>query len=1640
MDTDHAGTHAPDPEEAMDSSMAETGRDHERDKDDAQSLLKAITGDGDGPASSSPPPAPTPAEVANALKARAAELATTSTSTSTSTEKPKEDQKVVGFCFTCFNGFPGGRAFLMSLEIGVPILVVAGIVALIVCCTTSSSEGDDITESSSRSRSKNRAGHGTEEDNFNYAMSGQPGQQSIWRAGVRGAPQQQLQRSYSGGGRGRAGQKGAGSRAAADQWNAQFQQAAKYKAEELLMNIIAELAEGDASALDAEQPGPGLGGGGDANFVEVQEDWRRGPGHGRNNRPPVLTGIVAASTSDASSAVPRPNSPEGPSTGVPSSSTDSETDSSPTPTSPPLPGPPDPVPCVYSTGERWDEVTKCPPCGVNKTGQHKRYLDSGDEKNCKHDLVTFDCTIVKGTPPCDCELSSTEYEYVEDDPNVPQCPDCGDPATAIGYKRQKVLQREDPGGKCAPERKIFLCASEKNMQRCKDPNEGACKLSATEFDYPQRCPLCGVNATRKRRKKVLDHGDGTRPCDNPLEPFDCATSPEFKTPPCDCKLRNEGDGKDWEVLTPCPSCGWNSTAKKILMKVVLQDEDPGGKCIRPGRTKPCRNLPPCDCELWEPDEDGSGGLLFETVKKCPPCGPKSVTGTWRKWVKKDAEPGGACENPERPLTCSHLQPCAEPSKNDTRKNTTPTDVQGVCLRCGEDKLSGGKNCLLALEIGLGAVVLILVALLVYFTCGSCCSADGGSVPLDYRQDGPQTPARQQMQGGQLLPGEHNNVVTGGGHGAQYAQAQYNYNHNQQVQFQVQDIVPGGPAEPRNALAAGRARSESPRGTERSRGTAGADQWRSEPEPSHGHGARSGIGFGAFIKQFGQVPPPPAALRPPAAQSKLVSVPRPPAPAMPGTVEAIIQDSVREFCHEERYLYRPWCLLIEVAPRTMETNLFGVTCCDYAFGTHRSCTPQTLGRYQQQGVHSTTRQQAPLFIVHDIHADIEFGLDRIFPNFDLVPPEVGNILQENPQLPGIDIRRTFFGGRQFLSNAISPPTVSLQEPRQGRVRRTHSCDEIASFTSAKACATWLVDCRRLNGCWDARVVDLTTNDMQIYDFHRVDHCVSPLEFRNRTKERAVELLELIEATRDVTEFFQILRRQPWYKSLPESAVILVPCPPDSKPALKIAPAVLDAHVLQPRRCSSAHASSTHYLNLLGAPVRITVDASAGTRTVQLEPGLDRPTRQIVVIDGSLIEDGTRVKSSSWGADGAPNDAGGPEKAQDADADSPSTQTHGPKVAEDDSNEALLRHLSEHPDYLVLFPELEQRLFREIESLQCSVVQVPGQEPLFLDRVEALVSDVAREVYKQVSQAEYTDRSSTRGGGRGAGAGNRTGLEHHDDDKLLYSAKPLQTLDVQMDVDMPPRAEMDDPQLQAESTPGPALLKCYLNPEYLCRGESKHREAFDLDHVHDSIARSVYAVLAPFLLQWFAATTKARDAKIRKACTQKSVADLLKQNDFAAALCAKLAKTGTWRGTRTSVVVQATGRAQGHDEQEVATEIDRGVVDFLARGLGLRLGRRLAELFADGIALRPRDKLLVFLELVQKWIPAVVNGRRSDSGTGGEADDLIAIVIIVLFCGRIPALAAHVMGCEMYLERARTLPREYEYAFSLIQSAVLFLTEL
>eukprot|EP00392_Amoebophrya_sp_AT5.2_P017614 g18002.t1 len=212
-------------------------------------------------------------------------------------------------------------------------------------------------------------------------------------------------------------------------------------------------------------------------------------------------------------------------------------------------------------GEHWDEVEKWSPCGVNKTGLRRRYVDSGDEKNCKHDLML-----------------STEYEYVESDPGVPHCPECGDLATAIGYKRQQVLKLEDPGGKCGPKGKKFMCAAswEKNMQRCKDRDENACKLSATDYNYPedywdaQRCLPCGV------------------------KPFDCATS-ELKTAPCDCKLGDEGD---WEMVRPCPWCG-----------------------------------------------------------------------------------------------------------------------RGFCLRCGEDKLSGGKNCLLALEIGLGAVVLILVALLVQDVTG-----------------------------------------------------------------------------------------------------------------------------------------------------------------------------------------------------------------------------------------------------------------------------------------------------------------------------------------------------------------------------------------------------------------------------------------------------------------------------------------------------------------------------------------------------------------------------------------------------------------------------------------------------------------------------------------------------------------------------------------------------------------------------------------------------------------------------------------------------------------------------------------------------------------------------------------------------------
>eukprot|EP00392_Amoebophrya_sp_AT5.2_P006124 g6134.t1 len=411
-----------------------------------------------------------------------------------------------------------------------------------------------------------------------------------------------------------------------------------------------------------------------------------------------------------------------------------------------------PCPCVLSK-RKWEEPeASCPECGVGKQGKRRRkVLDLRDEteEECKNHnpLEPFDCTKVKGTPPCDCRLEDDAWDFAGLTPGE-QCPVCGVGHEVMRKVKKKIKTPNDPGGSCPNPPRDFNCTAENGTQACE-----SCRLSPTDWQEPEKacpdhCDGTGKKRVGYRRRVVKKKEQPGGSCDNPLKPFDCPPKPcrnctfseewnftgvkacppcgvgddiirraskmidvpeedggtceiethlfncstQNHTPPCNCTLDHAWDFSDLTTEEQCPVCGVGDDAMRQVKKKIKIPSNPGGSCPNPPQDFNCRaenGTQACEnCQLYT-------DRWQEPEVACPDCDRTGKIGKRRRVVKKKEEPGGNCDNPLKPFDCATElgeRPCRPPpgSRNlrsvvETRNTTTVEEDESTW--CGFSSLS-----------------------------------------------------------------------------------------------------------------------------------------------------------------------------------------------------------------------------------------------------------------------------------------------------------------------------------------------------------------------------------------------------------------------------------------------------------------------------------------------------------------------------------------------------------------------------------------------------------------------------------------------------------------------------------------------------------------------------------------------------------------------------------------------------------------------------------------------------------------------------------------------------------------------------------------------------------------------------------------
>lgn len=88
-----------------------------------------------------------------------------------------------------------------------------------------------------------------------------------------------------------------------------------------------------------------------------------------------------------------------------------------------------------------------------------------------------------------------------------------------------------------------------------------------------------------------------------------------------------------------------------------------------------------------------------------------------------------------------------------------------------------------------------------------------------------------------------------------------------------------------------------------------------------------------------------------------------------------------------------------------------------------------------------------------------------------------------------------------------------------------------------------------------------------------------------------------------------------------------------------------------------------------------------------------------------------------------------------------------------------------------------------------------------------------------------------------------------------------------------------------------------------------------------------------------------------------------------------------------------------------------------------------------AISPFEKLELLFNMVQHMSKALSNQGNQHL----EADDLILVVIVVVWRARVRNLIAHTVHMDLWLRKSRKTPKEYAYGFSILQSSLMFFLE-
>ncbi|CAD7939671.1 unnamed protein product [Amoebophrya sp. A25] len=367
--------------------------------------------------------------------------------------------------------------------------------------------------------------------------------------------------------------------------------------------------------------------------------------------------------------------------------------------------------------------------------------------------------------------------------------------------------------------------------------------------------------------------------------------------------------------------------------------------------------------------------------------------------------------------------------------------------------------------------------------------------------------------------------------------------------------------------------------------------------------------------------------------------------------------------------------------------------------------------------------------------------------------------------------------------------------------------------------------------------------------------------------------------------------------------------------------------------------------------------------------------------------------------------------------------------------ILASPENNPDYLVLFPGIEKQVFDEVEALRTGLIHIQGRDTATFDRIDAVIASAAAQIYKQLSRLEQEGQLTQD-------VATATTRQHQQAEPAAgtATATPPLMLTERSERFFIPRVLLEDPQQHDRERQEEHEAALILHPELLVR-EHLRVKSFTLDHVHDAIARTVYTLVNGFLFPCLMRSTLAAE----QACQQVVTKRFPRFIDLVENLASSASGT-SWKILRCAKTQKAgTG----------GSSLNR--VEMLAKkGASILCGKlnRSTE---------PVTKLEVFLAIVQhrlpKWIARVLLLQDKAKTTPAaatskpprlEADDLITVLVLILwavFQNNQPSntnqpllpsshIAAHLLHCELFLAKARTVPREAEYAFSLFQSAKMF----